>query len=46
MTCDAEGLHLYAMQWRNPRPDDAIASVTVRQLDAPARVVLAGMAAQ
>lgn len=45
MTCEAEGLHLYAMQWRNPRPDDQIASVTLRAIEAPARAVLAGMAA-
>lgn len=45
MTC-AEGLHLYTMQWRNPRPDDAVVSVTLRALDAPAQVVLAGLRAQ
>ncbi|NLO06714.1 MAG: family 20 glycosylhydrolase [candidate division WS1 bacterium] len=44
MTCEAEGLHLYAMQWRNPRPDDAIASVTLRGTDAPATLSVAGMA--
>ncbi|MEA3401950.1 MAG: family 20 glycosylhydrolase, partial [Armatimonadota bacterium] len=46
MTCEADGLHLFARQWRNPRPDDEIVSVTIRQLDAPARVVLAGLAAE
>lgn len=46
MSCEAEGLHLYAMQWRNPRPDDEIASVTVRAIEAPARVVVAGVGAQ
>ena len=45
-TRDAEGLHLCAMQWRNPHPDDEIASVTVRAMDAPAQVVLAGVAAE
>jgi len=46
MDCAAEGLHLYAMQWRNPHPDDEITSVTVRAVEAPARIVLAGVAAQ
>ncbi len=45
-TCESEGLHLYAMQWRNPRADDEIASVTVRAMDAPGQVVLAGVAAE
>ncbi len=44
-TCSSEGLHLYAMQWVNPRPDEAIASVTLRALDAPAKPILAGLAA-
>ncbi|MGC9316643.1 MAG: family 20 glycosylhydrolase, partial [Armatimonadota bacterium] len=46
MACEDEGLHLFARQWRNPRPDDPIASITVHQLDAPARVVVAGLAAE
>ncbi len=46
MTCQFHGIHLYAMQWINPRPDDPIASVTPRTIDAPARLMLAGLAAQ
>jgi len=41
-----DGIHLYAMQWINPRPDDPIARVTPRAIDAPAGLVLAGLAAQ
>ncbi len=43
LTCNADGLHLYAMQWRNPRPGDPIASITLRQTSREARVVLAGV---
>lgn len=46
MTCETDGLHLYAMQWRNPRPDDEIASVALRQIEPIARVILAGVAAE
>ncbi len=46
MTCETDGLRLYAMQWRNPRPDDPIVSITLRQTGREAQVVLAGMAVQ
>ena len=46
MTCESDGLHLYALQWRNPAPFDPIASLTMRGLDAPARAILAGLQAQ
>ncbi|MDY0167271.1 MAG: glycoside hydrolase family 20 zincin-like fold domain-containing protein [Thermoguttaceae bacterium] len=46
MTCESEGFHLYAMQWRNPRPADPIASIALRQTGREARVVLAGVVVQ
>ena len=45
-TCDAEGKHLYAMQWINPRPDDPVVKVTVKTLEAPARPMVVGLAVQ
>jgi len=46
MTCEAEGTHIYTMQWLNPRPEDAIASITMWQLGAPAQVLVAGLEVQ
>lgn len=45
-TVGAEGMHLYGMQWRNPRPEDGIESIVFRQGDPAARVALAGMLIQ
>jgi len=46
MTCDAEGTHVYTMQWINPRPEDPIVSVRLWQFGAPAEVLVAGLDAQ
>jgi len=45
-TCEAEGRHLYAMQWVNPRRDDPVARLTLKTLEAPARPMLAGLTVQ
>ena len=43
MTAQADGTHIYTMQWINPRPEDPIASITLWQLGAPAQVLVAGV---
>jgi hypothetical protein len=42
----ADGPHLYAVQWINPSPGDAIKRVTLKVFDAPARPMLVGLAIQ
>lgn len=45
-TCEADGKHLYAVQWINPRPEQQVRSVTLRAIEGPARPLLAGLAIQ
>lgn len=46
VTFEATGLHLYPLQWTNPRPEDPVASIRLRTLQAPARLILAALAVQ
>jgi hypothetical protein len=45
-TCEAEGTHLYAIQWVNPHPEEPVASITVKALAAPARLMLTAVDVQ
>lgn len=45
-TCEADGKHLYAVQWINPRPEQQVRSVTLRAIEGPAQPLLAGLAIQ
>lgn len=45
-TAASDGLHLYAQQWRNPRPEDPVEDIVLRPAEPAARLVLAGLLVQ